>query len=162
MFYRMGKVIIVASLGLALMLAQGCSMAAQSGQETPAQKHRSFMSQVNSYMDEFSKNMESFSEAVAKNDIVAIKMASEKAFKIFDEVNSIDAPDDLSDVKQKYCDGIKKVEEALSDYIKLFSDSSAPGFENATYNERIDAIQKKYNEGADLLKQGDETAASKN
>ena len=162
MFNRLGKIIAIAAFAAALVLASGCTAAVQHGQETPAQKHRGFMSQVNSYMDDFGKNMETFSEAVAKNDIVAIKMASEKAFKIQDQINSIDAPDDLSDVKQKYCDGIKKVEEALSDYIKLYSDSTTPSFDQTTYNERIEAIQKKYNEGADLLKEGDETAASKN
>lgn len=152
-----------------LVLACGLSLAALSGcmQQTSAaseeqEANRSYMAQVNQKMDSLADKLDSFSEAVSRNDVVSMRTQADQAFKLIDEVSAIEAPEVLDEVKAGYVDGCTALEEALSDYIDLYTEMDAAGsgsFDRSTYNERLSAIQKLYDEGVAKLEDADTKAS---
>ena len=125
------------------------------------QANRAYMSQVNGIMDELGTDLDSFVDAVSRGDVVNMRTQADNAYKKLDELNSLEVPEGLSDIQQNYIDGTSKLREALDDYIDLYTEISAGSFDQSKYADRIAEIQSTYDEGVAALKQGDETAASK-
>ena len=154
-------VALVCAMALSCGLLAGCANGAANSATAEQQASRSYMSQVNELMEQLGKGLDSFNDAVSRNDVVNMRTQAENAYKVLDQLADLEAPEALSDVKEKYVDGTKKLRSALDAYITLYTDMQGSSFDQSTYNSRIAEVQKLYDEGIDLLKQGDEAAASK-
>ena len=159
------KVLAVA-LASVLMIAAlaGCQQRGSAVDQDQLDR-RQYMSQVNQAMDELQTRLESFSDAVSRDDVVGMRTQADNAFKALDELNGIEVPDALKDIQTDYVDGTNSLKDALNGYIDLYTEiesaTDEQPFDWSTYDQRIADIQAKYDAGIDTLKKGDETAASK-
>lgn len=128
---------------------------------TPAQ----YMTNVNQIAENLSASLEAFEEAVDDNDLSAMQAKADSAFAVLDEFESMDIPEQLKDVNEKYQDASDSLKSALNDYIALYteiSDSSdSKPFDYGKYPERLESIQKQYDNGLNLLEEADKLAAEK-
>lgn len=152
----------------AVALAGALSLTALAGcmQQTTAvneeqEANRAYMAQVNQKMDALADKLDSFSDAVSRNDLVSMRTQADQAFKLIDEVSAIEAPEVLSEVKTGYVEGCAALEDALSSYIDLYTDAETAdgGFDGSAYDERLASIQKLYDEGVAKLEEADEKAS---
>ena len=148
------------ALALVIGALSGCSGSAVS-QTSEGQTNRSFMSQVNEIMSQFGVELESFVDAVSRGDVVNMRTQADNAYQVLDKLSSLEAPEELSDVKQQYIDGANKMREALDAYIDLYTEIDSGSFDQSKYEDRIEKVQALYDEGVSMLKAADEAAASK-
>lgn len=91
------------------------------------------MSQVNQVMEDLANRLDGFNQAVSNGDLVGMKNQSDNAFKAIDDLNALEAPEEL----KRHSDGIRRwlqrSEDALSQYIDLYTE-----MENATEEEPFD------------------------
>lgn len=152
----------------AVALAGALSLTALAGcmQQTTAvseeqEANRAYMTQVNQKMDALADKLDSFSDAVSRNDLVSMRTQADQAFKLIDEVSGIEAPEVLAEVKTGYVEGCTALEDALSSYIDLYTEAeTADGtFDASAYDERLASIQKLYDEGVAKLEEADAKAS---
>lgn len=160
------KVLAVACAGVLLIAAlAGCGQQQGSAATEQQQKSQRYMSQVNQVMDDLQARLDSFSDAVSRDDVVGMRTQADNAFKALDDLGSLEVPDDLKDIQQQYADGAKDLKDALNAYIDLYTEiesaTDEQPFDWASYDARIADIQKQYDAGIEKLRAGDETAASK-
>lgn len=161
----LGKVAAAfAALALALTMLAGCA-AAGSSATTEQSGNRQYMSQVNQVMDDLQTQLASFTDAVSRDDVVGMQTQADNALATLDDLESIEAPDDLSDVHQSYLDGASSLRDALTSYVALYTEISsatdAALFDWTTYEGRLADIQQSYDDGIEKMQEGDELAANK-
>lgn len=159
------RALIVLCTGVLLVAALG-GCAAHDTQATQQQSlNRQYMMQVNQTMEDFKSQLNDFTEAVSKNDMVGMHTEADKAFKIIADFEKLEAPEDLQDVKSAYLNGMHGLKDALRAYIDLYTEvdtaTEDKPFDWKTYDERLAKIEKQYNEGMDKLQEGDNKALSK-
>ncbi|MBQ9044051.1 MAG: hypothetical protein IJ111_14700 [Eggerthellaceae bacterium] len=152
---------LVCALALACGVLAGCANSAATTATAEQQANRAYMSQVNGIMEELGEGLDTFVDAVSRNDIVNMRTQADNAYKALDELKDLEVPDELADVQEKYVKGADKLREALDGYIALYTEMNSESFDMSTYDARIDAVQSLYDEGVDLMAEADETAASK-
>ena len=138
----------------------GCASPASQVDEAQ-QKNQAYMSQVNGIMAELGDSLDSFVDAVSRGDLVNMRTQADDAYKKLDALSSLEVPEGLGDVQQKYVDGTAKLREALDAYIAFYTDVKSDSFDQSTYSDRLAKVQSLYDEGVDLFKQADEAAADK-
>ena len=153
-------------LCVAMLACAAVGCAAQDTEVQNAQAaNRQYMTQVNQQMEDLSANLSLFAEAVSRNDVVSMRTQADSAFKVIDKLAVIEAPEALADVQAEYADGCAKLEEALNDYIALYTEietaTEEQPFDYDSYDSRIASIQKLYDAGVAQLKAGDALAAGK-
>ena len=151
----------ICALAMACGLLAGCANQAMTAANEEQQANRAYMSQVNEIMEELGTGLDSFVEAVSRGDVVNMRTQADNAYKVLDKLDELEVPEALEDVQKKYVDGTAKLREALDDYVTLYTEMNSGSFDMSTYDKRIEAIQELYDEGIDLMNEGDETAASK-
>lgn len=153
--------ILLASVCVVALCASflvGC--ASSGGQNnTEQQKNRTYMSQVNEIVLETNGSLDAFVDAVASGDIVNIKTTGNTAIKTLSKLSSLEAPDDLKDIQEKYKSGSEKLCDALTQYIDLYSNSTTNAEDQKLPADAVKKIQDLYDEGVADLKAGDEAAA---
>lgn len=154
------------AFALAVFALAGCSTVSQNSQVNEQQTaNRQYMTQVNQKMDALTTRLSSFSDAVSRDDLVTMRTQADNAFKVIDELSSLDVPSDMKDIQEGYLDGCTDLKEALAAYIELYSDieaaTDAQPFDYSTYADRLQAIQDQYDAGIEKLKAGDESATGK-
>ena len=106
-----------------------------------------------------------FVDAVSRGDVVTMRTQADNAFKVLDDLSSLEAPEPLKDVAAGYVDGANSLKDALNSYIQLYTEidgaTTTDPFDWSTYDSRLQAIQDAYNAGIDKLKAADEAAAGK-
>ena len=152
--------VCLCALAMAFGLLAGCSTGT-SNLTSEQQANRTYMSQANGIMDSLGDKLDSFVDAVSRGDLVNMKTQAENAYKALDDLAALEAPEELADVQKGYVDGCAKLREALDQYIELYTQLNAGSFDQSQYSTRIAQIQSLYDEGVDLLKKADETAAGK-
>ena len=170
-FFRKAAYICAGALAFALMFVclTGCSALTSNGASSSANEqqseNRQYMAQVNQKIESLNDALSSFSNAVAREDVVNMRTQADNALKIVDEIASIEAPSALEDVHKEYSDGCTSLKAALSAYVDLYSEidsaTEAQPFDYSTYETRLKAIQDQYDTGIEKLKSGDEKAAGK-
>ncbi len=156
---------ILAALCAAVLMVGtlvGCAGIEQNSEEAKAQaENRQFMSDVNAIMEELSQRLGSFNDAVSRGDVITMRTQADDAFKVLDNLESLEAPEVLQDVKQGYVDGSKQLKDALNAYIALYTDLAANPSAVSTdaYKERLASIQDTYDQAVEKLKSTDEAAA---
>lgn len=151
---------LASALALAAAMMAGCT-AATTAANTEQQANRAYMSQVNEVMEELGDGLDSFVDAVSRNDVVNMRTQAQNAYQALDKLEALEAPEELADIQEKYQEGTGKLREALDAYISLYTEMSGNSFDWSTYDDRIAAVQSLYDEGVSALEEGDETAASK-
>jgi len=126
--------------------------------------YRTYMSQVNQIMVELDESLDSFTDAVSRNDTVNMESVLDQALKTLDKLDGLEVPAALKDVHKGYMDAADTLEGALRDYSALYVeiDAAAQNEKSADwddYAERIAQIQTKYDEGVKALQAADEAAA---
>ncbi len=155
---------ILAALCAAVLMVGmlvGCAGIEQNSEEAKAQaENRQFMSDVNAIMEELSQRFGSFNDAVSRGDVITMRTQADDAFKVLDNLESLEAPEVLQDVKQGYVDGSKQLKDALNAYIALYTDLAANPSAVSTdaYKERLASIQDTYDQAVEKLKSTDEAA----
>lgn len=155
---------ILAALCAAVLMVgtlAGCAGIEQNSEEAKAQaENRQFMSDVNAIMEELSQRLGSFNDAVSRGDVITMRTQADDAFKVLDDLESLEAPEVLQDVKQGYVDGSKQLKDALNAYIALYTDLAAnpSAVSTEAYKERLASIQDTYDQAVEKLKSTDEAA----
>ena len=155
---------ILAALCAAVLMVgmlAGCAGIEQNSEEAKAQaENRQFMSDVNAIMEELSQRLDSFNDAVSRGDVITMRTQADDAFKVLDNLESLEAPEVLQDVKQGYVDGSKQLKDALNAYIALYTDLAANPSAVSTdaYKERLASIQDTYDQAVEKLKSTDAAA----
>ncbi len=149
--------VVVLSLGL----LAGCSSPAGKSATPEVQANRAYMSSVNGIMEDLGGQLELFVDAVSRNDIVNMRTQADNAYKVLDRLESLDVPDELSDIHEKYLEGSGKLREALDSYIALYTEMSGDSFDWSTYDKRISEVQQLYDKGVKAFEAGDKTASEK-
>ena len=147
---------LVAAVGLT-----GCAGLEQTSEEAKAQAEtRQYMSDVNATIEQLSQRLDGFEGAVSRGDVVTMRTQADDAFKVLDNLESLEAPEVLQDVKQGYVDGSKQLKDALNAYIALYTDLAANPSAVSTdaYKERLASIQDTYDQAVEKLKSTDEAA----
>ena len=151
---------LVCCVSLAVLLSS--CFGAPNEEEDAAKANRGYMSQVNTVMEELNTNLESFSTAVSESDLVGMKTQADKALLALDDLEALEAPESLKEVQQNYVDGSRALQSALNDYVELYSElaiaTQADPFDYSTYAERLESIQKSYDEGIEKIKEADKKA----
>lgn len=151
-----------AVLGVGLL--GGCA-GANSALDDETAKNRQFMASVNQVMVDIQSTLDGFNDAVGAGDVVAMKTQLDNTADCLDALNKIEAPAGLNDIKQNYVDGTTALQNALGDYITLYSEIAAATddapFDWNAYGDRVAAINTSYQDGIAKLQAGDEAAASK-
>ena len=153
--------------GAALMLGvlAGC-MSPNTGATDQQQANRTYMTKVNLAMEDLNSRLASFDEAVSQGNAVNMRTQADNAFAAIDDLAAIETPDAMKDLQKNYVDGCTTLKEALSDYVTLYTEidsaTEAQPFDYSTYDDRIKAVQDKYNKGIDQLKAADEEALKLN
>ncbi|MBQ3106589.1 MAG: hypothetical protein IJC51_03860 [Eggerthellaceae bacterium] len=161
---KMRLLACLCACALALVAMAGCAQQNTSEQNAQA-ANRQYMTDVNRCMDQLSDSLDAFSDAVSRNDIVSMRTQADSAFRSLDELAALEAPEVLLDVQVEYVEGCAKLEQALGDYLTLFTQietaTEEQPFDFSTYDQSLKDIQKLYNEGIAQLESGDALAAEK-
>lgn len=151
-------------MALMLALLAGCFGGAQA--EDPNRPYRTYMSQVNEIMTELDEGLEGFTEAVSRNDIVSMEGQLDRALKVFDKLDKLDAPSSMKDIHNSYIEATDTLEGALRDYVALYTEidaaAQAGSVDWAAYSKRIAQIQENYDAGVKALQDADAAAAKSN
>lgn len=163
---RIAVALFAAALACSLLLT-GCSqqlgLSSSSEQEESGPTSRSFMTQMNQAADGLAEKMASFSEAVARQDLVSMKVQVDAIGSAISQMSSIEAPEELADLRQKYVDACTQLDGALSSYLGLYmeidSATTRYPFDYDTYADRIAQVQSQYDAAVQALKNADESAS---
>lgn len=140
----------------------GMGLSGAQNAEDAQPNSREYMAQVNQTVAELTEKLKGFNDAVAREDLVGMQTQADNAFLIIDKLREIEAPEELTELKQGYIDGCTTLEDALNDYIDLYvqiaSATDDHPFDYAAYASKIDSIQKAYNDGIAALENADNTA----
>lgn len=156
---------LVCATVLGAAVLAGCGPNASTAATEAQKANRAYMSQVNEAMEELGERLDLFVDAVSRGDIVNMRTQADNAYKALDKLESIEAPDELKDIREDYVNGTAKLRQALDAYIDLYSDTAAKSnskgnIDEDAFNERVAEIQALYDEGVALLQKGDGTVAS--
>lgn len=159
-------IITVCASALLVAALSGCMQQTANQANDQQSENREYMTQVNQKMDDLDSRLSDFTDAVSRGDVVTMRTQADNAFKVLDELSSLEAPEPLKDVATGYVDGANSLKDALNSYIQLYTDidsaTAAQPFDWSTYDSRLQEIQGAYNAGIDKLKAADEAAAGKN
>ena len=146
-------------------LMAGC-MSPNTGATDQQRANRTYMTKVNQAMEDLNSRLGDFDDAVARGDVVTMRTQADNAFSAIDALAAIDTPDAMKGLQSGYVDGCNALKGALNDYIDLYTEIDSATdehpFDYGAYDERIKAVQDKYNDGISKLKAADEEALKLN
>lgn len=123
------------------------------------------MTQVNQTMEDLAGKLDGFSDAVARGDLVTMRTQADNAFKSIEDLNKIQAPEDMKKIQAEYVEGCNDLKDAMNAYIGLYSEIESATddqpFDYGTYDERLKAIQDQYDKGIGKLQSGDNKASER-
>lgn len=152
-------VCLMVAFGVVFALA-GCAAPQQPTSAETSNANSKYMAQVNQIVDELGTKLDSFEDAVSRDDVVSMRTQADGAFAALDKLNELQAPDDLKEIQEYYSDGCSSLKDALSAYIDLYTEvqsaTEQQPFDYSTYDERLAQTQEAYNTGIETLKNGDQ------
>lgn len=163
--------VAICAFVLALLLS-GCTapQAANDaeGEDTPMTSSQ-YMAEVNQTVEELNERLQSFNEAVSRQDPITMRTQADNAFAVLDKLAAIEAPEDIKDLRDQYIKGCDQLKDALNAYIDLYSEMTSAKakaessryndpFDASAYSGRIEQIQKLYNDGIQTLEDADNSA----
>lgn len=159
-------IVRVITLALGAALAAVALSACMSQTDTASEEqeaNRQYMAQVNQAMADLSDKLEGFTDAVVRGDVVTMRTQADNALKVLDDLEALEAPEVLADIKAGYVDGCASLREALKAYVDLYTEiasaSDDQSFDFSSYGTRLKEIQAAYDEGIAKLQETDALAA---
>ena len=161
-FSKVSRYVCIALSGALLTMALAGCAATQSEATDEQAANRQYMAAVNQGMDDLAAKLEGFSDAVSRADVVSMRTQVEKAFKEIDDLDALEAPEALADVKAGYLEGCALLEGALGEYVDLYTqlDNGTLTADSEEYAAALAAIQQAYDAGIAKLEETDELAIS--
>ena len=160
---RFAKVLVAMFAGVLMVAALGRCAQQDTATAQQQSENRQYMTQVNQTMDDLKSRLESFTDAVSRGDVVGMRTQADNAFKAIDDLNNLNVPDALKDIQKEYVDGTADLKDALNSYIDLYTEidsaTEEQPFDYSTYDQRIQDIKSKYDEGIGKLQSGDNKAS---
>lgn len=160
---RFAKVLVAMFAGVLMVAALGGCAQQDTAAAQQQSENRQYMTQVNQTMDDLKSRLESFTDAVSRGDVVGMRTQADNAFKAIDDLNNLNVPDALKDIQKEYVDGTADLKDALNSYIDLYTEidsaTEEQPFDYFTYDQRIQDIKSKYDEGIGKLQSGDNKAS---
>ena len=159
-FSKLSRYACIALAGAVLAMAlSGCTPTQSTATEEQT-ANRQYMAAVNQGMDELAVKLESFNDAVSRADVVAMRTQLEKAFKEIDDLDALEAPEALADVKTGYLEGCAMLEGALGEFVSLYTqlESGELAADSEEYASALAAIQESYDAGIAKLEETDKLA----
>lgn len=150
------KVMSVACVAALCFVLMGCGANQVAEEANTASDNRAYMSSLNTSMDELSKELDTFNEAVAKSDLVSMRTSAQKVSQVIEDIRGYQVPDTLKDVSSKYLEGLDSLNSSLGAYVSLFE-----GIENGKTSNTSSAlaqIQTEYDKGIAALQEADKMA----
>ena len=127
---RFAKVLVAMFAGVLMVAALGGCAQQDTATAQQQSENRQYMTQVNQTMD---------------------------------DLNNLNVPDALKDIQKEYVDGTADLKDALNSYIDLYTEidsaTEEQPFDYSTYDQRIQDIKSKYDEGIGKLQSGDNKAS---
>ena len=146
---------------LAFPLA-GCSSPSSMELENQPVTASQYMVNLNDTTGRLSEKLTEFSQSVGSGKISAMQTKAQEAYAILDEMSALEAPEDVTDIKNAYDDAATQLKGALNDYMALYTEiydsSETSGFDYSTYSQRIEDIQKQYDGAIGALEDADKKA----
>ena len=150
-------------LALSLALLTACSQGSPSASEEKPVTAGDYMVSVAKSSQQLSASLADFATAVSDNDITAVQSKADSAYEVLKQMESLEAPDELKQVKGKYDEAVQSLRDALKDYIALYLEveNSPDGVPSdyANYAQQIESVQKAYDQGLNLLEEADKMAS---
>lgn len=152
-----------AAIAFALAFLVACTPAQQAADEEKPPTASDYMVSMAKSSTQLSERLSDFAAAVAENDVSAVQAKADAAYEVIDQMDGLEAPDELKEVKDKYNEATKSLKDALKDYTALYLEiqnapEGAPR-DDAAYAQRIEAVQKEYDQGLNHLEEADEMAS---
>ncbi|MDO5427284.1 MAG: hypothetical protein Q4F54_06665 [Coriobacteriia bacterium] len=158
------KIVVALSCTLVcfFMLA-GCSGFGFPASQADAEKAvtSAYFAEVNTLVGEFKTTLGDFPADVKEKKVDSMKEKVDAAQKLIDQFSKLDVPKNCEDVHKLYTDGLVQMQQALSNYVQVYSDFVSGSIDNNVLNQRVADVQTSYNQGIDLLAQADKLAAQK-
>lgn len=161
---KLVRILLAGCTAAALFVLSACSTT-QSNPVADAQAaNRQYMADVNQTMENLEEKLTSFTDAVARGDLVSMQTQADKAYEVLDDFKAITAPEALTDVHADYVAACESLEEALDAYIDLATEvegTSSGKVNTESYTKRLEEIQALYDEGIAKLEAADNAVAGK-
>ena len=159
---RFAKVLVAMFAGVLMVAALG-GCAQQDTARATAIREPSVHDPGQPNYGRLKSRLESFTDAVSRGDVVGMRTQADNAFKAIDDLNNLNVPDALKDIQKEYVDGTADLKDALNSYIDLYTEidsaTEEQPFDYSTYDQRIQDIKSKYDEGIGKLQSGDNKAS---
>lgn len=120
-----------------------------------------YFAEVNTIVKQFSSKLSDFQTDVKEKNVDAMQNKLKDTQSLIDQFSKLDTPPNCEDVQKNYTDAFVQLQQALSDYVQIFSDLNSGQIDNSVLNERIANVQKSYTQGIELLHQADKLATEK-
>ena len=120
-----------------------------------------YFAEVNSAVNEFKSTLGDFSADVKEKNVDNMKKKIDESQKLIDQFNKLEVPKNCEDVQKLYLDGFVQMQQALSNYVQIYSDFQSGQIDNNVLNQRVADVQSSYNSGLNLLTQADKLASEK-
>ena len=146
---RFAKVLVAMFAGVLMVAALGGCAQQDTAAAQQQSENRQYMTQVNQTMDDLKSRLESFTDAVSRGDVVGMRTQADNAFKAIDDLSNLNVPDALKDALNSYIDLYTEIDSATEEQ----------PFDYSTYDQRIQDIKSKYDEGIGKLQSGDNKAS---
>lgn len=148
-------------LVIAAMCICSCDKIGMNVSDVEKAATNAYFSEVTSLSRDLTSSLADFQADVKEKNIDAMKDKLEKTQSIIDDFNKLDVPQNCEDVQKDYLDGFIQLQNALSNYVQIYSDFINGTIDNSVLQERVAEVQKSYNEGLALLRQADKLASEK-
>lgn len=157
------KIAILFCACAVVFVCAGCSAFSGGNNSSDVEKaaRTTYFAQVNNLSKEFNNVLGDFQSNVKNKDVQGMQDKYKESQNLLEEFSKIQVPADCQDVQKAYTDGYLQMQKALSDYIQIYSDFVNAQISNDVLNQRVEGVQKSYDEGLELLKNADKMASEK-
>ena len=161
--FRIAKLMpILLAASLAVPIA-GCTSPADMELEEQPVTASQYMVNLNDMSGKLADKLQEFSDSVGSGKISAMQTKAQEAYAVLDEMAALEAPDDISEIKQQYDDAATQLKGALNDYMALYTEiydsADMADFDYSSYTHRIEDVQKQYDNAIGALEDADKKAA---
>lgn len=149
--------------GIVLVLTIGLCACKGFGSLNPADiekaKTTAYFGEVNTIAKEFNNVLSDFQSDVKDKNVDAMQNKLKESQSLIDQFNKIEVPENCTEIQKNYSDAFLQLQQALSDYVNIYTDFVNGQIDNSVLNERVANVQKSYNQGIELLNKADKMAA---
>lgn len=138
-----------------------CNQAQFSFDPTTIEKAEvsSYLDTLNATVNGFKASLSDFDVNVKDKNIDELKTKLDESQKVIDNLSKTDVPDKCKEINQSYLDGFVQMQQALSNYVQVYSDFVGGSLGKDVLNQRIADVQNSYNSGLTLINKADKLVA---